>query len=783
MSEIDFEALAQELQSDIRRLLSRWLPGGKIVGTEYCCANLRGGAGKSLKVSLIGKGWKDFATGDVGGDLISLYAKIEGIKNGPAARILLEELGRTPIAHSSLPQNFKKAPEELMAPPPKGTPAPSMDHYLHGSPSVFWTYRDSQGNPLFYVARYESDGKKEIIPYSWNPTKKQFVQKSYARDKRPIYGLEQLTKFPTAQVLIVEGEKSADAARVMFGPLKVSVISWPNGSESWQKVDWSPLVGRKVILWPDADRKQVKDGDKKWIEAGLNIGDIIPGESQPGLKAMLGIAESIKSMVQEIRLWRVTTNTDPKKGPTNNKLKDGWDAADALAEQMTWEQVIEWARPFSEVYHQSKPNQEIIAAEEESEEPPEPEDLAEMQDDFSSPGHLHTIWESMGVGLTKAGSPVCNVDNALRVLERWQDLKDIAWFDEFHQKFYTEWGAREPREWSDLDDLRLLGFFQRELGFARMSDDIIRKAVMIYGSARVRNEPRDWMNKLKWDGVPRVRSFFVDCFGTENTPYNNVVSKNWWVSMVARIMKPGCKVDNMVVLEGEQGKFKSTALDVIGGKWYTETHELPTDNDFYMVLQGKLIIEISEFHSFLRADPAAVKACVTRRTDRYRAPYARRPADYPRQCIFCGSINEDSYLNDPTGARRFWPVKIGNIDLGRIRENRDQLFAEAVKMYKSGEVWYEVAPGSEQQQENRRQVDSWENMIEEFVTARLDEEQSILDIGVGCLGYSPKDLQIQHQRRIGKIMRQLGYKTRNTQRNGASVRIFYKDKIDLPGVE
>jgi predicted P-loop ATPase len=187
--------------------------------------------------------------------------------------------------------------------------------------------------------------------------------------------------------------------------------------------------------------------------------------------------------------------------------------------------------------------------------------------------------------------------------------------------------------------------------------------------------------------------------------------------MVARVYRPGCQSDHMVVLEGEQGIKKSSALREIGGPWFAEQHEAVTGRGFFEVLQGKLLIEISELDAFSRADVTKVKQVITCTNDRFRESYGRHAKDHPRQCVFVGTTNKDDWNRDETGARRFWPIGCkGEIDLDAIRANREQFFAEAVHRFKAGETWWEMPSQETQVQQNRRYVPpAWIDPIERYI--------------------------------------------------------------------
>jgi predicted P-loop ATPase len=280
------------------------------------------------------------------------------------------------------------------------------------------------------------------------------------------------------------------------------------------------------------------------------------------------------------------------------------------------------------------------------------------------------------------------------------------------------------------------------------------------------------MDSLVWDGNERLDVMFHHYFGAKLSEYMTAASKNWWISMVARAYQPGAKVDSMVILEGEQGQFKSMALGVIGGKWYSEAHESVTNKDFFLLLQGKLIIEISELDAFSKAEVNTIKKVITCQTDRFRPPYGRVSIDYPRRCVFVGTTNEQHYLRDTTGARRFWPVKIGRINIPKLKEDRDQLFAEAVHRFKKDEIWYDMPAETADIQESRRQHDEWETPIGAFIAHR--DETTVTEVATECLSILLSKMDIMVQRRISKVLSQLNWESTVIREGERIVRLWKK---------
>lgn len=703
MPNLDYAGLAGILLSDAARWLVTWCPGGKLQGREYVAGTMKGGPGDSFKCNLETGKWAEFAGDERGGDLISLFACIEGIKMGEAAKYLATAVNY-PLSSNSTLKTRTKIDPPVLGIPPEGVIEPPMVHPKWGAPIGTWCYRLPSGLPIFYEARYDSPEGKQYVPWSWDKSAGRWAAKGYPVP-RPLYGLETLYRKQGAPIMIVEGPKCAEAAREMAGNV-YAVVTWSNGAQAYGKADWAPVYGRDVLIWPDAD--------------------------EPGIKAANEIGQLIGPRCRSVKILNVDGQPDK------------WDAADALAEGWDWEKFKEWAKPraallaFPMQMEQGEPDQE---------DGPRDSNVA--------------IYEKYGLALTKQGKPYFNIDNAVRIMEREPKFNDFVWLDEFYMRNFTNWGGGPVREWNDIDTMKLTYMMQSEYGLPLLNDKMVYQAMAIFAHNRKRNAPRTWMESLEWDGEPRVDTFFSTYFSAEDNEYTRAVSKNFWVGMVARIFKPGCKMDNMVVLEGKQGSLKSTALDIIGREWYTEANESVTSKDFFMVLTGKLIVEIAELQAFNRAEVTRIKQVVSCRTDRYRAPYERTAQDHPRMSIFVGTTNETAYLRDDTGGRRFWPIKCGQIKTISLREYRDQFFAEAVKMLKDGATWYEMPKDSTAlEQDRRRQDDEWETVIGDWLKSQLGTDIKIYELATSCLKIDVSDLDARTQSRIGKILTGKGYERR-----------------------
>jgi hypothetical protein len=250
---IAFEVLASHLLATALEHLQSWLPNGRRQGREWCVGSLGGEAGQSLKINIDTGRWQDFATGEKGGDLTSLYAALRGLSQADAAK----ELGSDADSPQHYPRPEERAPEptpEFERPPsdaPYGNGA--FRHAELGAANTVYVYKDVAGVPLCVVARFEGPQGKTFFPFTWHEGR---WKRKAPPKPRPLYHLEQLAQRPQGAVVIVEGEKCADAlAGVTVAP---PVLSFMGGAPGAKHADWAPLIGRQVVLWPDADPPGIK---------------------------------------------------------------------------------------------------------------------------------------------------------------------------------------------------------------------------------------------------------------------------------------------------------------------------------------------------------------------------------------------------------------------------------------------------------------------------------------------------------------------------------------------
>ncbi|MGL3710496.1 VapE domain-containing protein [Leptospirillum ferriphilum] len=310
----------------------------------------------------------------------------------------------------------------------------------------------------------------------------------------------------------------------------------------------------------------------------------------------------------------------------------------------------------------------------------------------------------------------------------------------------------------------------------------IREAVEAIARERPFHPVRDWLSGLRWDGTVRIGTLLPVYYGGRDDEYTRTVGKNLLVGAVARIYDPGAKLDTMVVLEGDQGSRKSSSLQTLfGADWVAEMKATPDSRDFEASLLGLWCIEFADLEGMGRADRNRIKMQISTRSDWVRLVYRRDPARYPRQSIFVSTANDNDYLKDPTGARRFWPVRCGKIDLEALARDRDQLWAEAVHRYRAGETWWEVPEQAKDEQEARYQSDSWEEIIAPWLSGR--SEVTTTEILRDCLEIlETRDHSHAAQVRVGNTLKRCGWE-RVKVRRGSCLAWVYRPPENVPNPE
>lgn len=297
----------------------------------------------------------------------------------------------------------------------------------------------------------------------------------------------------------------------------------------------------------------------------------------------------------------------------------------------------------------------------------------------------------------------------------------------------------------------------------------------------------DRLRASVWDGVPRLEHFFEVYFGAVGNPEHlRRIGPRWMISAAARALQPGCKVDTVLILEGAQGKFKSTALDLLFSPYFSDTKIDVNNKDSRMMAAMRWCCEMGELASFRKADNETLKSFFSTREDFFRPPYGRVLEAFPRRCVFVGSTNSDEYLSDPTGHRRFWPVRVGSVDLDRLRADRDQLWAEAVARFNAREPWWldaDEAQVAEIEAQERAQPRAGTDLILEWFL-RLAPANRPLEIGAHdvareALGFLTSQITDARRQEIGHSMRELKFVKFRARRGGVLVWLYRSPKALL----
>jgi hypothetical protein len=304
---------------------------------------------------------------------------------------------------------------------------------------------------------------------------------------------------------------------------------------------------------------------------------------------------------------------------------------------------------------------------------------------------------------------------------------------------------------------------------------------------------RDYLAGLEWDEEPRIDGWLATYGGAidaglsdydDSLTYLEAISSIVLIAAVRRVLHPGCKYDEMLVLESQQGFNKSGALRALCPKeeWFSD--DLPLNVDAKEIIErtlGKWIIEASDLVGGRKAERDHLKSMLSRQVDGpARMAYAHIPVERPRQFIIIGSTNDKEYLADATGSRRFWPVKVKRFDVAGIINDRDQLWAEAVVREVKGEsirlperLWASAG----EHQERRREVDAWEDILYEVAVGLEPASSGAVRVATNALweklGIEPARRDRLGAKRISEIMQRLGFE-RVMVRDAGKVQVGYE---------
>lgn len=345
-------------------------------------------------------------------------------------------------------------------------------------------------------------------------------------------------------------------------------------------------------------------------------------------------------------------------------------------------------------------------------------------DDAELPEDYNDEWKAE-LEYTKSGKLLCNIANIILILENDPALAGHIVHDLFtgmdSAKDGLPWN-KNANQWTDTDDANLRVWLEKHYDIT--GKEKIADALTAVLTRHSYHPIRDYLNGLTWDGVPRLDRIIIDYMGAEDSELNRAMSRKHFVAAVARVFNPGCKYDYCLIMSGAEGIGKSTLLRVMGGRWFNDSITTLEGKEGMEQLRRAWVVELGELSSIKRSDVEQVKAHLSKQVDIYRAAYARRVLEHPRQCVFCGTTNEALFLKGDTGNRRFWVIPVvAELRKYRdwseaIRRDRDQLWAEAVHYYKQGEPLY-LSEELEAQAKQRQQDFNDDN--DDPIVAMLDK--------------------------------------------------------------
>lgn len=533
-----------------------------------------------------------------------------------------------------------------------------------------YDYTDAEGTLLYRVVRaIKPDGNKAFWQErpdgrgGWRIGLKDNPRKSYPFAMAAVAPvLYRLPQIAAAQVVyVVEGEKDVATLEA----LGLCATCNPMGAGKWRKGYAEALRGRDVVVLPDND--------------------------EPGRSHALDVARSLQGVAARVRV--VELPGIGAKGDVTDWVASGVrepiEALGALvAAAPDWSEaaggavVVELEPWRASLRYRNTPSGERLEA---------------------------------------------SAANAALILSNHKEWSGVLGYNALACRM--EWTGRPPTvvglrpgdgQIRDTDQIYVSAWLAGAFG-VQWPRQAVLDAIEAAAQDRTFSPVVSYLEGLAWDGTPRVGGWlqrYLEPVAGQDPDVAAQVGTWWLISAVARAMRPGCKADHVLVLEGLQGCGKSTAVSVLGGDWYQE--ELPDlrDKDAAQSLLGHWIVEIGELDAIRGAAATRVKRFISAVKDTYRPSYGRFSLDRPRGVVFCGTTNETEWQVDSTGGRRFWPVSVGQLDLEALQRDRDQIWAEAVAMYRAGATWYPTTDDDvtalAAEQEARHAADPWEELVASY---------------------------------------------------------------------
>lgn len=381
----------------------------------------------------------------------------------------------------------------------------------------------------------------------------------------------------------------------------------------------------------------------------------------------------------------------------------------------------------------------------------------------------------------KIEATLLNLDMALRrpdvcgVEIRLDRFKDAI--------MYSPAGRGDWRPLGDADYSRIRIDLERRM-FKPIGRELIRDAVLLVADDNQFDSAIEWINGLTWDGVERIDSFYKNYFGAEDSAYIKAVSAYTWTALAGRVLAPGIKVDMVPILRGAQGLGKSFAVAAMSPSvdFFAEVNLKDRDDDLSRKMRGCLVAEIGELRGLHDRDMESIKAFITRTHEHWVPKYREFAIQFPRRLLFIGTTNQEQFLADPTGNRRWLPFEVSKANSKAIQRDRDQLWAEAKTRFELFGIEFQQAEELGKHEHDRYMLsDAWESIVADWLdegdgfTGEIPRTRDFLrtsDILREALGMDAKTINRAHEMRIGNILREMGYERKKKWLEGAARWVF-----------
>jgi|GEM_PF-2198557 len=390
------------------------------------------------------------------------------------------------------------------------------------------------------------------------------------------------------------------------------------------------------------------------------------------------------------------------------------------------------------------------------------------------------IFDKLDWKLDKEGKrkwpPSKSINNLHVILEEDVRWKGRLWFDVLRAVDMID-----DVPMADADETGMRRWVEQAYGLNYSSTDLT-SVVSAICRARARNPLAEQLRAMAWDGTDRADTWLIRGLGVEDTPLHREMGKRWLIQAVARGLVPGTKTDSVLVLVGPQGAFKSTAMRALAGDdWFSDTPLNLSNKDAYMQLRAAWIYEIAELEGFRGRDRTTIKAFLSAQDDTFRLPYGRRAERHDRHTVFCATTNDDAFLSDPTGSRRFWPVRVGKIDLEWLRANRENLWSEAVALYERKEPWW-LSRGGEKERglvaDEFTSQDAWGELIESWLIAGGKQGTwatfTVRDLMEHALELTPDRMGRGQQMRVADVLKKIGASPKGRKQQAGKARRLWR---------